>query len=114
MESILTSIKQLLMGSCSDDASFDPELIIHINGALSVMTQLGAGPSAGFRISGATETWADFLGDRIDLDTVITDVYLRVRLLFDPPQNSFLVAAIENQIAEMDWRIEERSSSTEV
>lgn len=104
VESILDSIKQML-GSESEDTNFDKELIIYINGALMVINQLGVGPN-GYRITDKTNTWAEFMGDRTDLELVKTDVYLRVRLVFDPPQNSFLVAAIKEQITEHDWRIE--------
>ena len=105
INSILGSIKQML-GIDQSDTSFDDELIMHTNGALMIMTQLGVGPSGGFMITSDTEEWTDLLGDRTDLNLVFTDTYLRVRLIFDPPQNSFLVAAIEKQIAEYDWRIE--------
>lgn len=107
MENILDSIKFLLGGKALvDDTNFDPELIIHINGALAVITQLGIGPIEGFTITGKTETWEDLLLGRKDLEFVKTDIYLRVRLVFDPPQNSFLVKSIEDQIKEYDWRIE--------
>lgn len=105
INSILGSVKQML-GIDQSDTSFDNELIMHTNGALMIMTQLGVGPSGGFMITSASEEWTDLLGDRTDLNLVSTAVYLRVRLIFDPPQNSFLVAAIEEQIAEYDWRIE--------
>ena len=105
INSILGSVKQML-GIDQSDTSFDNELIMHTNGALMVMTQLGVGPSGGFTITSATEEWTDLLGDRTDLNLVLTAIYLRVRLVFDPPQNSFLVAAIEKQITEYDWRIE--------
>lgn len=104
VESILDSIKQML-GSGSEDTNFDKELIIYINGALMVINQLGVGPN-GYRITGEENTWAEFMGDRTDLELVKTNVYLRVRLIFDPPQNSFLVSAIKEQITEYDWRIE--------
>lgn len=103
-DSILDSIKQQL-GIGLDDTSFDKELVLHINGALMVMTQLGVGPDEGFRITGINETWAQFLGDRTDLELVKSDVFLRVKLIFDPPTNSFLVNAINDQIKENDWRI---------
>jgi hypothetical protein len=103
--SILDSIKQML-GISTTDTSFDNELIMFINGALMVMTQLGVGPTAGFSITSKTNTWSELLGARTDLDAVRAAVYLRVRLIFDPPQNSFLVASIERQITEYDWRIE--------
>lgn len=105
IDSILGSVKQML-GIDQSDTSFDNELIMYTNGALMVMTQLGVGPSGGFTITSASEEWTDLLGDRTDLNLVFTAIYLRVRLIFDPPQNSFLVAAIENQITEYDWRIE--------
>ncbi|MDD3288123.1 MAG: hypothetical protein PHX43_03860 [Alphaproteobacteria bacterium] len=105
INSILGSIKQML-GIDQADTSFDDELIMHTNGALMIMTQLGVGPSGGFMITSASEEWTDLLGDRTDLNLVFTDTYLRVRQVFDPPQNSFLVTAIEKQIAEYDWRIE--------
>ena len=105
IDSILDSIKQQL-GIGLDDTSFDKELVLHINGALMVMTQLGVGPDEGFRITGVNETWAQFLGDRTDLELVKSDVFLRVKLIFDPPTNSFLVNAINDQIKENDWRIE--------
>ena len=113
MVSILDSIKKLL-GVSAEDKSFDDELILHINGALMVMTQLGVGPKTGYRIVDNTAKWADMIGGRKDLDLVVSDVYLRVRLIFDPPQNSFLVTSIQAMIKEYDWRIEEQHNRQEV
>lgn len=104
MESILDSVKQML-GIESDDTNFDRELLIYINGALMVVNQLGVGPT-GYTIAGSANTWAEFMLGRTDLELVKTAVYLRVRLIFDPPQNSFLVSALKEQLAEYDWRIE--------
>ena len=111
-ESILDSIKNML-GINEEDTNFDKELIIYINGALMIMSQLGVGTD-GYLISGRDDTWKDFMGDREDLELVKSAVYLRVRLIFDPPQNSFLVDAINKQIAEYDWRIEINHKPAEV
>lgn len=105
VDSILDSIKHML-GIDSSDTNFDRELIIYINGALMVINQLGVGPDDGYAITGKENTWDKFLLDRKDLELVKTNVYLRVRLVFDPPQNSFLVSSIKEQITEYDWRIE--------
>lgn len=105
VDSILKTIKSMV-GVEVEDTNFDDALIPFINGALSVLTQLGVGPSTGFRIADDTKTWADLLGDREDLDLVKTNIYSRVRLKFDPPTNSFLVKALQEDITEMDWRIE--------
>jgi hypothetical protein len=104
MDSILGSIKKML-GIGVDDTNFDHELILHINGALNIVNQLGVGPSEGFLITDVTQNWQSFIGTRTDLEIIKTDIFLRVRLMFDPPQNSFLVSAIQKQIEEYDWRI---------
>jgi len=105
VESILDTIKPMVNVEVNN-TSFDAVLIPFINSALSVVTQLGVGPVSGFRITDNTKTWTELLGTRTDLDIVVTNIYCRVRLGFDPPTNSFLVAALEHQKVETDWRIE--------
>ena len=107
MESILTSVKKAL-GITEDYIQFDPELIMFINMAFSVLTQLGVGPASGYMITSESETWSDFLGTTTPLDTqlemVKTYVYLKVRLVFDPPTGSVL-DAFNRQISELEWRL---------
>ena len=105
MENILDSIKKLL-GIDESDLNFDQELIMHINSVFMVLNQLGVGPVGGFKISSNEEAWTDFVGTRLDLESVKSYIYLKVRLLFDPPQNSFLVGSIEKQIEEQEWRLQ--------
>ena len=105
MENILDSIKKLL-GIDEADLNFDQELIMHINSVFMVLNQLGVGPVGGFKISSNEEVWTDFVGTRLDLESVKSYIYLKVRLLFDPPQNSFLVGSIEKQIEENEWRLQ--------
>ena len=105
MENILDSIKKLL-GIDEMDLNFDQELIMHINSVFMVLNQLGVGPVGGFKISSNEEVWTDFVGTRLDLESVKSYIYLKVRLLFDPPQNSFLVGSIEKQIEENEWRLQ--------
>ena len=103
-DSILDTIKQMVTGNI-EDTNFDRELIIYTNGALSIINKLGVGPN-GYKITSKENTWDEFLLGRTDLEEVKTNVYLRVRLMFDPPQNSFLVTAINDQIAESNFYIE--------
>lgn len=106
MESILTSIKKLL-GIDAEYTYFDDDLVMHINSALMILTQLGVGPADGFSISKDTETWTDFLGDNLlKLQSVKTYVYLKVRLMFDPPSGSALIESINRQISELEWRLQ--------
>jgi hypothetical protein len=105
MDSILTSIKKLL-GIQADYTHFDTDLIICINSVLSILTQLGVGPAAGFSIFDSTSTWSDFAGSDKRLEMIKSFVHLRVRLLFDPPQNASLANAIDQMAKELEWRIQ--------
>jgi hypothetical protein len=104
MDSILTSIKKLL-GIDDEYTHFDDDIIIYINSILAVLTQLGVGPSTGYSITGSTETWADFLGERIAIGTVQSYVYLRVRLLFDPPMAAAAIESMKRIADEFEFRI---------
>lgn len=104
MESILTSIKKLL-GIEEGYDCFDTDLIIQINSALSVLTQIGVGPPKGFEIVDGSETWFDFLGEDPRIDSAKSYVYLKVKLLFDPPTNSSLLESTNRLINEFEWRL---------
>lgn len=101
--SILTSIKKLL-GIAADYTDFDTDIIMHINSVFLVLKQLGVGPHEGFQIQDDTAVWTDFIAaDNIGL--VKSYMYLKVRLMFDPPTNAALLDAMKSQIAEFEWRL---------
>ena len=89
MESILTSIKKLL-GIEEEYTQFDNDIIMHINTVFLNLTQLGVGPSEGFLVEDDTATWYDFIGDSNQLQAVKSYMYLKVKLLFDPPLLSLI------------------------
>lgn len=101
---ILMSTKKVLGLSENYDA-FDLDIITHINMAFSNLNQLGIGPEEGFSIDDSSVEWDAFDVPINQKSMVKTYVYLRVRLLFDPPGTSFLISAIENQISELTWRL---------
>lgn len=103
-ESILDSIKKLL-GIAPELVEFDTDIIIHINSYLNVLTQLGVGPREGFEISNRDSTWKDFIGDDKQLNMVISYLFLRVKLVFDPPQNSATYTAHKERADEFEWRL---------
>ena len=85
-------------------------MIIHINSALAKLTQVEVGPKEGFQldpIDPSTSKWQDFLG--LDHSPILnmckSFVYLQVRLLFDPPQNSFTQDVLKKELDELIWRI---------
>lgn len=103
-ESILNNTKKIL-GIDSTYTAFDPDIMIHINSVFSTLNQLGIGPVDGFAIDDAAATWVDFLGADKRLNFVKTYVYLRVRLLFDPPTTSYLINSMKEQVQELEWRL---------
>lgn len=104
MGSILNDIKKLL-GIDSEYIEFDTDIIIHINSVFMILTQLGVGPDDGYRIVDSTNTWDEFTNDQFQMESVKSYIYLKVRLLFDPPQNSAHINAIQSQIQEFEWRL---------
>ena len=102
--SILKSVKKVLMVP-DDYTAFDGDILMHINSVFSTLNQLGVGPPEGFMIEGDTEEWDTFLLDDMRLNNVKTYMYLRVRLLFDPPATGFLRDSMEKQIEQLEWRI---------
>lgn len=102
--SILLTIKKML-GLTPDYDVFDQEIMVHINSVFSTLNQLGAGPKNGFRIHSKDDTWDSFIGSSLDLEFIKDYIYLKVRILFDPPTSSFVLDAMNNQIKELEWRI---------
>ena len=103
-ESILNSTKKIL-GFEEDVTGFDLDILTHINSAFVTLEQLGIGPAGGFAIEDATPTWDDYLAGDPKLNSVKTYVYLKVRLVFDPPSTSFHLQAMKEQIEQIEWRL---------
>lgn len=102
--SILNSTKKIL-GISPDYTAFDLDIITHINSVFSTLQQLGVGPEIGFMIEDDTAVWEDLLGGDPRLNSVKTYVYMRVRLMFDPPSTSFAINSLQEQVREMEWRL---------
>lgn len=102
--SILKSVKKVL-GLDADYTAFDLDVMMHINSVFTILQQLGIGPDTGFAIEDDTATWDTFLGPDPLLNSVRSYVCLRVRMIFDPPQTSFHIDAIKQQIQELEWRL---------
>lgn len=110
MESILISIKKML-GITEDYEHFDSDLIMHINSVFSILTQLGVGPSTGFSIKDKTDVWSDFIPDDPRLESVKSYVYMKVKLLFDPPLSSTVMESTNRMISEFEWRLNVQSET---
>lgn len=104
MPSILTSVKKML-GIGEDYTHFDPDITMHINSVLPILTQIGIGPTTGFLITDKSDLWTDFINDETRLALVKSYMYLKVKLIFDPPLSSSLIDAMKRSIDEFEWRI---------
>lgn len=101
-QSILLTIKKML-GIAEEYHAFDLDIIVHINSVFLSLYQLGVGPDRPYQIESEEQEWSDF---QTQIPGIPTYVYLKVRLLFDPPTNSFYVDSMKEQIKELEWRFD--------
>lgn len=104
---ILDDIKKILQLPADYDV-FDLDMKIGIDSAFSTLQQLGVGPEEAFTVEDGTETWSQFfqgVPEQKNLKAVKTYIQLRVRVLFDPPSNSFGLESLKEQIKELEWRL---------
>ena len=112
MESILTSIKKML-GITEEYEQFDADIIMHINSVFMILNQLGVGPSNGFSITDKTAVWSDFISEGANLESVKSYIYLKVRLLFDPPTTSAVMESMNRMISELEFRLNVSAESSQ-
>lgn len=112
-QSILKSTKKVLQIGL-DDESFDLDILTHINSAFSILHDLGVGPESGFVVEDEYVDWDAYLSnDPVKLSKVKACVYLRTRLLFDPPATTFHLNAVQEQLKEVEWRLNVNREATE-
>ena len=102
--SILKTIKKML-GIPAEHTDFDQDILVHINSVFADLHQLGVGPNVSFSIEDDTAVWTEFIGAVENIDSVKSYIYLRVRLLFDPPATSFAIESMQKQVDQMAWRL---------
>ena len=108
--SILNDTKKAL-GVDEEATEFDTDIIMHINSAFFLLNDMGVGVR-GFAIEDSMAVWEDFLGSRTDLSIVKSYVYVVVRLVFDRPETSYGIQALERMRDEWAWRLELRRRET--
>ena len=108
-ESILVELRKLFGGSVAPDdfTHFDTDIMIHANTYFANLVQMGVG-SPGFLLTNENQTWEDFLGEEYPADRlaqVKTYVFIKIKLVFDPPQSSFYATNLKEEARELEWRI---------
>lgn len=107
-ETILGTTKQLLGIHETMDA-FDESIRMNLNIVFMILNDLGVGPAIPFSLKTGKESWSEFTDDAVLAEQLKTYVYLRVRMMFDPPSTSFVIDAINKQIQEIEWRLNVRA-----
>lgn len=109
-DSILQSVKKLL-GPGAECTDFDQDILMYINGVFMELQQLGVGPEEGFEIFDDTAKWTDFVQDTLLLNPIKPYIYLKVKLIFDPPTSASVITSFENLINRFEWRINQVAES---
>lgn len=103
IKSILDSVKHAL-GVEEDVTAWDADLVMFINAVFGTLYQLGVGPAQPFTISDNSSEWDEFT-TRDDIEMVKSYMYLKVRLLFDPPTTTTMYQALDTSTKELEWRL---------
>ncbi len=102
--SILLSVKKNL-GIAQDYTHFDADILSHINSTMAVLFQEGVGPQdKAVQIEDNTYTWEMLTKDDTSLNFVQSSVFLRVKMLFDPPATTHVSQAMKESVAELEYR----------
>lgn len=104
-ESILNDIREMLGIKDPSYDVFDTDIMVNINAAIGILNQLGIGVE-GFFLTTSGQTWTDLLGEKqYGFQLVKQYVYLRTKVVFDPPTSGFVLDAYNDQIKNLEWRL---------
>ena len=87
-----------------EDTSFDKSIISYINSSISTLSQIGVG-TPGFKVTGTSETWDQYITDIVQLGFVKDYISKSVMLSFNPPRSQFLIKNVQDQLAELTYRL---------
>lgn len=102
--SILNTIKKLL-GMTPEYTAYDEDVTVAINTVFNTLYQLGVGPETPFSIEDKNTTWDMYTEDRKTIEMVKTYIFLKVKLIFDPPLNSSVLESYKQMASEYEWRL---------
>lgn len=106
-ESILQDLRKLIGGAATDYTYFDQDIMLHATTYLANLVQVGIG-TPGFILSSDSQTWRDFLGDSYPpelLPQVRSWLFIKVKLIFDPPISTHYGDKLEEMAKEFEWRM---------
>lgn len=102
MDSILDTLLQLLNDD-PDAPAYKLDVMTFANGVFGRLKNLGIGPKEGFYITDSGDSWDDFMDEGPERAAVQTYMFMKVKLIFDPPQNSTVLQSYERLVNEFEW-----------
>lgn len=109
MDSVILDTVKVMLGGPDLGESFDTDLLVHINSSAQTLIDVGLITKSGCTNVLKTTKWGDFLNDTTVLDFVKSYIYLKTKMVFDPPPSSYVSDALNRQLAELEFRIRLRS-----
>jgi len=103
MGDVLSEIKQSL-GVDPSVQEYDVDIVMHINSVYTVLNQICNAP---LTVITNETNWSDLIANVPEAIFVKSYLYVSVKILFDQPQLSFLLKALQDQKAEYEWRLRE-------
>lgn len=101
--SVLGTIKTMI-GPSEMYEGFDLDLTTHINSILMYLVDIGA-VKKGTRITSDHETWNTILEGNKNIEGIKSLIYIRCRLMFDPPANATMVKTLQDEANRLEWYI---------
>ena len=105
MDLILDTIKKTVGVSLEDDG-FNVDLLLYINSAIGILSQIGLFEADKPPIITTTTTWSEILFNKPELEMVKSYVTFKVKSMFDPPTSSAASEAVNRILKELEWRIQ--------
>lgn len=105
MENVILATVKVMLGGPDLGNSFDTDLLVHINSSVQTLIDVGLEPKSGFAMVSADTKWGDLLPSTLVLDFVKSYIYLKTKMMFDPPPSSYVADSLNKQLSELEFRI---------
>lgn len=99
---ILSDVKRML-GIQPEVNEYDIDITAYINGAFFTLNQIGVGPDTPLCVD-STTPWSSF-ETVVPKEVVLNYLYLKTKMIFDPPAASSVIEAYKDRIAELEFRM---------
>lgn len=94
-----------MLGIQEEEDQHDAVIIMFINSAISTLSQMGMTSADKFTIEDDGATWEELLDGEFDLEFIKPYIFIKTKLVFDPPAHSFVINAYQDQLKELESRI---------